>query len=86
MPMLSPNQIISSIQGIELLPFPKKASTNSTMKNIDKWLLANAIKVSSDIGDEYNNHRYKNIKLNTKQKITIAERNDINVYLFGDIA
>ena len=51
-----------------------------TLKQVDKVLISKAIEKAKTIHDEWNAMRYERM---TGHKITPAERDDLNYYLFG---
>lgn len=82
---LSAGECVATVSGRITSPFPKTDLTNNrkainTLKRIDAWLIAEAINEAEYIHDDY----VKSILLKVNDKLSKADRDCINVLLFGD--
>jgi len=79
---------ILSQSGRELSPFSVKTRRiKKQIRAVDEWLLKEAVKEADSMGDDHNLTMFKGINTEVKHDdggfLTIAERDMLNLYLFG---
>ena len=81
---LSAGEVVLTATGRETTKFPPlkwgKYNTNRTLKQVDNWLMDNAIAEAEARGDEYNLEQFKA----NRDKPQQADKDSAEYYLFGD--
>ena len=84
--MLESWQVVHSTTGRALTPFPYVDCTtdrrcSNTIKRVDEWLRSNAIAEAISRNDDFAGLQFE---CATKH-LTVADRDGMNLYLFGEI-
>lgn len=83
--MLSSGQVVTTATGRQTTPFPKFSTdtprkTSHAVKNVENWLMQNALAEAQARGDEFNALQFQaNMK-----KPSQADKDSAEYYLFGD--
>jgi DNA-directed RNA polymerase specialized sigma24 family protein/2'-5' RNA ligase len=85
--MLGAGETVLTKTGRQTTPFPRvdattDRKTQNTVKRADEWLWRNAVDEARAIGDEFNLHQFE--KAADPKRLTQAQKDDMEEYLFGD--